>query len=391
MLDPDHFQISICSSLDGISKDSWNSLLEDDSSPFVKHEFLKTLESTGCVDQDTGWQSAHILVHHQDELVGALPLYLKYHSYGEYVFDWAWANAYQQHGKAYYPKALSAIPFTPVQGSRLLSSAKFNQSDIQTMLIQGLKNLVEQNKLSSAHVLFPKHDEINALMKAGFSLRESVQFHWHNQGYEHFDEFLNALVLKRRKNIRRERERVREAGITFKHIDGIDSLASDWEFFYRCYQNTYVEHRSSPYLTFDFFIQLSQLMPNNLHLIMAYKSESPIAASLLLLDDQKRHAYGRYWGCMESIPLLHFETSYYQAIEFCIREKVQTLEGGAQGKHKMFRGFTPTRLQSAHYIQDPMFRTAINNFLERERTGMANYLNELDEIRIHKSSDKLSF
>lgn len=386
MLNSSSLQLSVCQSLQDISRESWNALLQENSSPFVKHEFLSTLEATKCVDGDTGWQTTHLCLHDEGELVGALPLYLKYHSYGEYVFDWAWANAYQQHGQTYYPKALSAIPFTPVQGSRLLCSPQWDPAIVQPLLVQGLKNLVHQNNLSSAHVLFPRTNEITYLKEAGFLIRESIQFHWQNQNYSNFDEFLSSLVLKRRKNIRREREHIHELGITFKHIAGEASTKADWAFFYQCYENTYREHRSSPYLSFDFFYQLSQLMPKNLHLILAYRGNKAIASSLLLLDDQKQTAYGRYWGCVEYIPLLHFETSYYQAIDYCIREMIQTFEGGAQGEHKMFRGFTPTPLQSAHFIQDPTYRAAIDRFLKQESVGMANYLNELEEFRIHKES-----
>jgi len=320
-----------------------------------------------------------------------MPLYLKQHSYGEFVFDWAWAQAYEQNNMPYYPKALSAIPFTPVRGPRLLVSPSADQGEIQEILIAGLKTLVTQNALSSAHVLFPEGRELEELKKQGFMLRDSVQFHWLNQGYQDFEQFLQALTMKRRKNIRRERASVASELITYRHIPGSIAIADDWAFFYRCYENTYIEHRSSPYLTEECIQMFGKSMPENLHLIIAYRNEIPIASSLLVVDHLNSKAYGRYWGAIEHIPCLHFELAYYQAIEYCIKEGIAIFEGGAQGEHKMARGFLPTPLQSAHWIADPGFAGAVKRFLEREHEGMAAYVDELEQHIPLKSSKVMAW
>jgi predicted N-acyltransferase len=329
---------------------------------------------------------AHLGLYRQSKLIGAMPLYLKQHSYGEFVFDWSWAQAYEQQGMQYYPKALCAIPFSPVQGSRILCASDEELQSVQTKLIAGLKTLVLENNLSSAHVLFPHALEASILADQGFMLRDSVQFHWHNQDFQSFEHFLSALTMKRRKNIRREREQVAREGISFKHIPGQDANDEDWDFFYRCYANTYLEHHSSPYLNAAFFKLLASLSPENLHLIIACRNQTPIAASLLVVDKSSSKVYGRYWGAVEHIPCLHFETAYYQAIEYCIDQKIQTFEGGAQGEHKMARGFLPTTIQSAHFIADPQFSKAVQHFLNREHQGIGAYVDELAEHSPLKSS-----
>ena len=386
MAEPDSFQLEIVDRLSDIATEDWNALLPADAGPFLHHAFLSSLEETACVGGNTGWQVAHLVLMHDQRLVGAMPLYLKQHSYGEYVFDWSWAQAYEQQGMQYFPKALCAIPFTPVQGSRILSASDVDADLVKQQLIAGLKTLVAQNNLSSAHVLFPYSSEIKNLQEQGFMLRDSVQFHWHNQSFENFEQFLAALTLKRRKNIRREREQVAREQITFRHVPGISSTNSDWEFFYRCYANTYLEHRSNPYLNEEFFKLWAQRMPENLHLIIAERSGNPIAASLLVVDPKNSKAYGRYWGAIEHVPCLHFETAYYQAIEYCISKNIQTFEGGAQGEHKMARGFLPTTIQSAHFIADPQFAKAVQHFLDREHQGIGAYVDELAEHSPLKSS-----
>nr|WP_216861008.1 GNAT family N-acetyltransferase [Polynucleobacter sp. AP-Reno-20A-A9] len=384
--EPDSFQLEIVDRLSDIPPEEWNALLPADAGPFLRHEFLSSLEETTCVGGNTGWQVAHLVLREDQKLIGAMPLYLKQHSYGEFVFDWSWAQAYEQQGMQYFPKALCAIPFTPVQGSRLLSASNVDANIVKQQLIAGLKTLVMQNNLSSAHVLFPYSSEIKNLQEQGFMLRDSVQFHWHNQGFENFEQYLAALTMKRRKNIRREREQVAREQITFRHVPGISSTNADWEFFYRCYANTYLEHRSNPYLSETFFQLWAQRMPENLHLIIAERSGNPIAASLLVVDPKNSKAYGRYWGAIEHVPCLHFETAYYQAIEYCISKNIQTFEGGAQGEHKMARGFLPTTIQSAHFIADPQFAKAIQHFLDREHQGIGAYVDELAEHSPLKSS-----
>ncbi|MBU3564050.1 GNAT family N-acetyltransferase [Polynucleobacter sp. Tro8-14-1] len=386
MAEPDSFQLEIVDSLSDIPPGEWNALVPADAGPFLCHEFLSALEETGCVGANTGWQVSHLLLKGGNQLIGAMPLYLKQHSYGEFVFDWSWAQAYEQQGMQYFPKALCAIPFTPVQGSRILSAGNVAADLVKQQLIKGLKTLVLQNNLSSAHVLFPHASEAKGLKDQGFMLRDSVQFHWHNQGFENFEQFLAALTMKRRKNIRREREQVSRELITFRHVPGIYSTNADWEFFYRCYANTYLEHGSSPYLNETFLKLWAHRLPENLHLIIAERNGNPIAASLLVVDPTSSKAYGRYWGAIEHIPCLHFETAYYQAIEYCISNQIQTFEGGAQGEHKMARGFLPTTIQSAHFIADPQFAKAVQHFLDREHQGIGAYVDELAEHSPLKSS-----
>ena len=386
MAEPDSFQLEIVDRLSDITSEEWNALLPSDAGPFLRHEFLSALEVTGCVGANTGWQVAHLALRNSQKLIGAMPLYLKQHSYGEFVFDWSWAQAYEQQGMQYFPKALCAIPFTPVQGSRILSARNVDADLVQKQLIAGLKTLVLQNNLSSAHVLCPHASEAKGLKDQGFMLRDSVQFHWHNQGFENFEQFLAALTMKRRKNIRREREQVSRELITFRHVPGISSTNADWEFFYRCYENTYLEHGSSPYLNETFLKLWAHRLPENLHLIIAERNGNPIAASLLVVDPTSSKAYGRYWGAIEHVPCLHFETAYYQAIQYCISNQIQTFEGGAQGEHKMARGFLPTTIQSAHFIADPQFAKAVQHFLDREHQGIGAYVDELAEHSPLKSS-----
>ena len=377
--------IEILDRLSDVSAEEWNALHDPDAGPFLKHEFLSALEETGCVGGTTGWQVAHLVLKRDEQLVGAMPLYLKRHSYGEFVFDWSWAQAYEQQGLNYYPKVLCAIPFTPVQGSRILCKSESDQN----ALIGGLKSLLSENGLSSAHILFPMATEAEQLKAQGFLLRDSVQFHWHNQDFQSFEQFLSALTMKRRKNIRREREQVAREAISFRHVPGKESTDQDWEFFFDCYQNTYLEHHSSPYLSEAFFKLWVKRSPENLHLIIAQRNGVSIAASLLVVDEQSSKAYGRYWGALEHIPCLHFETAYYQAIEYCITQGIQTFEGGAQGEHKMARGFLPTTIQSAHFIQDPRFSKAVAHFLEREHQGIGAYVDELAEHSPLKSTKVL--
>ena len=386
MAEPDSFQLEILDRLSDISCGEWNALIPSDAGPFLRHEFLNSLEETGCVGGDTGWQVAHLLLRDRNQLIGAMPLYLKQHSYGEFVFDWSWAQAYEQQGMQYFPKALCAIPYTPVQGSRILCADYSDTGLVKQQLIEGLKTLVLQNNLSSAHILFPHAAEAKELKAEGFMLRDSVQFHWHNQEYVNFEQFLAALTMKRRKNIRRERDQVAREMISFRHVSGMSSTDADWEFFYRCYENTYLEHQSTPYLSEAFFKLWAQRMPENLHLIIAERSGSPIAASMLVVDPASSKAYGRYWGAIEHVPCLHFETAYYQAIEYCIAKQIQTFEGGAQGEHKMARGFLPITIQSAHFIADPQFAKAVQHFLDREHQGIGAYVDELAEHSPLKSS-----
>lgn len=309
-----------------------------------------------------------------------MPLYLKSHSYGEYVFDWSWADAYQRHGLDYYPKLLSAVPFTPVTGARLL----VRTADQRAALIAAALALGAELEVSSVHCLFPVEADAEAFAAEGMMLRHGVQFHWSNAGYESFDQFLGVMNHDKRKKIKQERRKVRDAEITFEWREGNEITESDWAFFYRCYARTYREHHSTPYLSLTFFQRIGAMMPGNLVLVLAYREGRPIAASLNMRDATT--LFGRYWGALEHHPVLHFETCYYQVIEYCISRGLATFEGGAQGEHKMARGLLPVETRSAHWIARRDFASAIENFLTRETQGIAHYLDELNERRPYKES-----
>ncbi|MFZ6658261.1 GNAT family N-acetyltransferase [Undibacterium sp. TJN19] len=375
-----HYRMRIITSLSEIEAFQWDALIaaQAHANPFLSHAFLHALHESGSAAAKSGWQPCFITLWDGENLAAALPLYEKSHSYGEYVFDWAWAEAYQRYGHAYYPKLLSAIPFTPVTGSRLLAL----DQGAQIALINALLELQSTADFSSSHLLFMPEDQAKLMADAGYLLRQGIQFHWENRDYLCFEDFLNSLDKKKRKNIRAERKKVSEAGITFLHLSATDMTEDDWRFFKRCYDQTYADHHSTPYLNLDFFMRISQAMPENIHLIVAVSDGEKIAASLLIHD--KQTVYGRYWGCIKHIPCLHFETAYYQAIEFCIREKIQVFEGGAQGEHKMARGFLPTKTWSAHHLSHPSFSDAVAQFLERETGGVELYMNELNERTPYK-------
>jgi uncharacterized protein len=370
-----NYRTRIVSALSDIGQPAWDALvaLQADANPFLSFAFLDALHETGCASAESGWQPQYLTLWHDNQLEAALPLYVKSHSYGEYVFDWAWADAYRKNRLEYYPKLLSAIPFTPVTGSRLLARSP----DAEKKLIAALAALQENSGLSSTHILFPPEQQAQALKAAGFMLRSGVQFHWLNQGYRDFDDFLSTLDRKKRKNIRAERRKVQDAGIDFRHVPGCDATVADWRFFKRCYDHTYAAHYSTPYLNLDFFLRIGATMPQNLLLIVAQRAGKPLACSLVIHDE--RSLYGRYWGAIEEVPCLHFETAYYQPLEFCIAHKIQYFEGGAQGEHKMARGFLPQKTWSAHWLAHPAFADAIERFLQQEAGGIDAYIDELGE------------
>ncbi|KQV27265.1 GNAT family N-acetyltransferase [Massilia sp. Root335] len=371
-----NYRTHIVSSLSEIGQARWDGLvaLQDNANPFLSFAFLHALHESGSATPETGWQPQYIALYDAaDGLAAALPLYVKGHSYGEYVFDWAWANAYQEHGLDYYPKLLSAIPFTPVAGPRLLA----RDARARAALVDVLVKTQKATEVSSTHVLFPPDEEAKQLADAGFMLRSGVQFHWMNAGYATFDDFLATLEQKKRKNIRAERRKVREAGVSLRRVRGRNITDEEWRFFTRCYRNTYSEHFSKPYLNLDFFRRIGKTMPDNLLLVIAERDGHPIAASLVVHDATT--LYGRYWGALEHVPCLHFEAAYYQPLEFCIEQGIQVFEGGAQGEHKMARGFLPTRTWSAHWLAHPSFADAVERFLEREAGGIDDYIDELND------------
>ena len=370
-----NYRTRIVSSLSEIGQPEWDALvcLQADGNPFLSYAFLNTLHETGCACAQTGWQPQYLTLWRDETLQAALPLYAKFHSYGEYVFDWAWADAYHRHGLDYYPKLLSAVPFTPVGGSRLLA----RDATATTALIEALLALQQQSGVSSTHILYPPQGQAARLKEAGFMLRTGVQFHWLNNGYGNFDDFLSTMERKKRKNIRAERRKVQDAGVTFRHIPGAQASPADWRFFKRCYDHTYAAHHSTPYLNLDFFLHIGAAMPQHILLSVAEREGRPIASSLLI--HTKKTLYGRYWGALEEVPCLHFETAYYQALDFCIAHGIECFEGGAQGEHKMARGFLPQQTWSAHWLAHPDFADAIEHSLRQYRDGIASNIDELND------------
>ena len=359
-----------------VDAQAWNALLTQAASPtpFMRHEYLQALHASGSATPKTGWDPHFVTLWRGDELHAACPLYLKAHSYGEYVFDWAWANAYEQHGLRYYPKALTAVPFTPVPGARLLArDARSRLALVQAVLAWCRAN----RRISSFHLLFGDDADVAACSAAGLMLRHTVQFHWTNEGWSDFDAFLASLAQEKRKKIRQERRKVGEAGVTFRHAQGDAIAPSDWDFFYRCYERTYLEHGNAPYLTRDFFRRMASEMPQNWLLFIAERDGQPIASSLIGIGE--RVAYGRYWGALERVDCLHFEACYYQPLAWCIANGYERFEGGAQGEHKMARALMPVKTTSAHWLAHPSFADAVDQFLRREGRGIENYLEHLGE------------
>jgi len=371
-------KLQVVHSLQDVAPASWNALAGDD--PFLQHAFLHALHETGCACPDTGWSPQYLLLQDGGILAGAMPLYLKSHSYGEYVFDWAWAEAYHRHGIGYYPKLLSAVPFTPVVGARLLA----REPEHRDLLAAGALDLARQTGTGSVHVLFPAAADLECLHRHGFMLRQGRQFHWRNEGYADFDDFLSRLNHDKRKKIRQERRKVREAGITFRWIEGGAISGDDWRFFARCYRQTYREHHSSPYLNTEFFLRIGAAMPDNLVLVVASREKRAVAAALLVRDGHR--VCGRHWGAVEHHPMLHFEACYYQGIEYAIARGLQFFEGGAQGEHKMARGLLPVTTQSAHWLSHPEFSSAVERFLGRETELMERHGLELSARSPFKAS-----
>ncbi len=383
----------------GLPATDWDDLLalQDQPTPFMRHAYLSALETSGSAKASIGWTPRFLTLWRGDQLEAACPLYLKDHSYGEYVFDWAWADAYQRHGLAYYPKALCAVPFTPVPGSRLLA-----RSDAGRLaLVRALIAWSQAEALSSLHLLFLSPADLRACEAAGLMARHTVQFHWSNrvgpgprQGaaaseaapgggtpagpYPDFDTFLGALSQDKRKKIRQERRKVAEAGITFRAAEGAEISQPEWEFFYRCYARTYREHGNPPYLRPAFFEAMASDLAESWVLFIAERAGEPIACSLVGVDRANGVAWGRYWGALERVDCLHFEACYYQPLQWCIANGFGRFEGGAQGEHKMARALMPVPTSSAHWLAHPTFSDAVQRFLEREGEGIEGYLTRLE-------------
>ncbi len=339
----------------------------------LQHAFLSLFEAHGCVGEDTGWLPMHAALHAGDELVAAMPLYLKSNSRGEFVFDWAWAEAYERHGLDYYPKVLCAVPFTPVPGARILA----RDAACREQLLGGVIAWCGELGLSSFHLLFADARDLVAGESLGLMRRTGVQFHWQSRGEADFDAFLARFSHDKREKIRQDRRHAHADGLHFEVREGTEIRPEDWDFFVRCYRHTYAEHRSSPYLNRAFFHSLGARLPQHCVLVLALRGDVPVAASLMLRDENA--LYGRYWGALEYHPCLHFECCYYQGIEYAIRAGLQCFEGGAQGEHKLARGLEPVATYSLHWLADTRFANAVADYLARETGGIEEYLDELRE------------
>jgi len=409
------YRTEIIGRIADLDRAQWAELIQADAAdrgsicplghPFVRHEWLTALESSGSASPETGWTPLHLLLRSEEgPLMGAAILYAKDHSWGEFVFDHAWANAHQRNGIPYYPKLVAAIPFTPVAGPRLIA----RNAEVRAALAKALPILTRSGQLSSVHLLFPQAADEVALVIAPepdqpgqdehpegadhethsadeapdenadhWLRRTGVQFHWQADGWTDFEDFLNSMAQPKRKKIRAERRKVAEAGVTVRVVDVAQSSVEEREFFIACYERTYYEHGGPPYLNHEFWNQVFNTMPEHFALVLAHAGDRPIASSLIAHDGA--NAWGRYWGAMERVPCLHFECCYYAPIEWAIQRKIQRFEGGAQGEHKLARGLLPVATSSYHWLSHPAFETAIERWLNRERSGVAHYLDELDE------------
>jgi len=395
----ENYVIRVYESVLEVSAAQWDGLLrtQPHPTPFMRHAYLAAMHASGAASAATGWLARVVTLWQDETLAAACPLYFKDHSYGEYVFDWAWANAYEQHGLTYYPKAVIAVPFTPVPGTRLLARSDAAR---QALLLAAL-GLCREAGVSSLHLLFGARADLAACDAAGLMQRDTVQFHWQNETpapddatpgrqYGDFDDFLASLSQEKRKKIRQERRKVAEAGVRFRCAAGADISPADWALFYRCYRRTYLEHGNAPYLTPDFFARMARELAEAWVLFVAERNGHPIATSLIAVvarqssavgqntSNPETVAYGRYWGALERVDGLHFEACYHQPLDWCIRHGVARFEGGAQGEHKMARALLPVATHSAHWLAHPGFADAVARFLARESAGVDGYLEQLD-------------
>jgi predicted N-acyltransferase len=366
-----------------IPADDWNRLELGDI-PFLRHEFLLALENNGCLGDDWGWYPRHLAVYDNGQLIGASPLYLKNNSYGEFVFDWAWADAYERHGQAYYPKLVSAIPYTPVTGARLLLASNVDKPRLRRQLADAALELARAEQVSSLHWLFTSHEDTAALQQQHFMLRTGVQFHWYNQGYQSFDDFLATFTSKKRKNVKRERRLASDNEVEILLLNGHEIDTAIWQRYHEFYCSTFYRKSGYPTLSLEFFQEIGRTMPDNVLLIMGKHQDEYIAGAFNLRGDTA--LFGRHWGCSKKHNQLHFEICYYQAIDYCIKHGLQRFEAGAQGEHKISRGFIPVETYSAHWLSHPAFSEAVSDFLQREQRGIEHYMDILNEHVPYKKS-----
>ena len=365
----------IINRLEDIPCGEWNRV-SGTTNPFLRHEFLTALERHHCVGENFGWYPQHVVVFDDtDSLAGATPLYLKDNSYGEFVFDWSWAEAYHRAGKPYYPKLVSAIPYTPVTGPRLLVREDAERAVVRDKLVDKALALALQIRCSSLHWLFTDSDDTDTLLRHGLLRRTGCHFHWHDDGYRSFEDFLSRLSSRKRKKIRRERRFVEEAGIRMEIVHGHEASEAQWRIMHDFYRSTFEKKSGIPTLSLEFFLDISKSMGDQIVLVFAWLDRQAVAGAINLRSDMA--LYGRHWGCAGHYHSLHFETCYYQGIEYCIENQLTLFEPGAQGEHKISRGFLPTLTWSAHWIADPVFREAISRFLAREHELMLDYKEDM--------------
>ena len=381
-MDSSALNLHIGTEMAAIDAAEWDALAGS-ANPFISHAFLQALEKGGAVGGDSGWDPMHLLLRSDDgQLLGAMPNYLKHHSYGEYIFDHGWANAFERAGGAYYPKLLAAVPFTPATGPRFL--VRDNRTDLKTALAKGMETLVEKYRLSSAHINFLPSDDAHQLAAAGWLDRTSIQFHWHNQNYADFDDFLDHLSSRKRKNIRKERASITKAGVTMLRLTGAAITQDHIDAFFRFYMSTIDRKWGGAYLTHEVFTQLGKTMANRMLLVMAEYDGNIIGGALNFIGDDA--LYGRNWGADIDIPNLHFEACYYQAIDFAIEHGLSRVEAGAQGFHKVQRGYLPVTTHSVHWIAHNGFRDAVARFLDAEKRGVEAEKNHITMTSPFKAS-----
>lgn len=371
------YQVHTHKSIHSIDRTQWQ-LLAKNAGPFVQYDYLLALENSSCVNGDTGWHSTHITLSKNNTLVAIVPGYVKHHSYGEYVFDHSWANAYHQHGLNYYPKWISAIPFTPVTGPRILSQTPLDEEQL-AFLIDGIDQYAHEQQWSSAHWLFAPQAQSGQLASQKYATRLSVQFEWHNRNYTTFDDFTGELTSRKRRSMRKARNSVVAKGVTVEKLYGDALSEQDILFFYQCYTMTYLKRSGhTGYLNKAFFLQLYESMADNILLVKATCDDTPIACALFFYDDTG--LYGRYWGALQEVSELHFECCYYQGIEFAIAKQLPKFNPGTQGEHKILRGFEPTYCYSAHRMFDENFHQAVAHFLHQETPTIRNYFNQAKDV-----------
>ncbi|MCV6825888.1 MULTISPECIES: GNAT family N-acetyltransferase [Halocynthiibacter] len=384
------FEIRVHTSFENIDPSEWDSCAGSSSSeseravdPFTTYRFLKALEDSGSIGPGTGWQAQYLTVHKGDEMIAAAPVYGKSHSQGEYIFDFNWAHAYENAGGRYYPKLQVAVPFTPVTGRRLLTKPEHEQVG-RAALIQGLVQLVQENKISSAHITFCAEGEATEGEKIGLLKRKSQQFHWKNSSYQNFEDFLNGLSSRKRKNIRKERKQAQSFGGEIVQLTGDQIQPEHWDAFWRFYQDTGARKWGTPYLTRSFFDLAHERMRDDILLVLAIRDGQAIAGALNFIGADA--LFGRYWGCTEHYPALHFELCYYQAVDYAIAHELSTVEAGAQGEHKLARGYLPVETHSLHYIADTGFRDAVAKFLDAEAQAIGEEIEILTAYGPFKNS-----